>query len=250
VSAYVVIDFSQVAEPSAPQPKKPRRDKLTRSRETLPNTALERLLPSIAETAPGRGVTYPPELLEAAKATFTASGGNVAEVARVHNIPPTSVTRLAAKHDWLVYGHGVTQGTKARKTRLESLAEVLENRLFQLADAMGVETKEIHDITEKGLGSKYVAPLTQRSSAFSAVFDRYMRVMALLEPELFAQDDDPSNPVAAKIRQRQHRDALGGVDGVDRRMAELAGRIAVSAMQALEESRELPDVVEAEVVDE
>ena len=249
MTAYVTIDFSRVAEPDAPQPAKPRRNKMTRSAKPV-GTELDRILPAVNEVAPGQGVTLPPELLESAKATFTASGGNIAEVSRVHNLEAATVTRLAAKHDWPVYGHGTSMIEKARKTRLTTLADVLENRLFQLADAMGIETKEVTDITEKGLGSKFVAPLTQRSSAFAAVFDRYMRVMALLEPDIFGHDDDPSNPVAARLRQRQNRDALGGVDGVDRRLAEFAARVAVTAVEASREGQLLPaEIIDAEVVE-
>lgn len=239
---FVTIDFSRVDQ-EGPRDEA-RRDKLTRSRESVATTEIA--LPDVNEAAPGRGRYFPPELLEAAKATFTASGGNIAEVARAHDLAPSAVTRLAAKHEWPIYGRGNNSAELGRKTRLENLATVLENRLFQLADAMGVETKEIHDITEKGLGSKFVAPLTQRSSAFSAVFDRYMRVMTLLEPELFGQDDDPSNPVAAKLRQRANQDALGGVDGIDRRIADIAARAAVTAL----EHRDRPgagDVIDAEV---
>lgn len=242
---HIVIDFSRVEEADAPRPAAVRRDKLTRSREELASTDLA--LPDINVVAPGRGITLPEEKLEAAKATFTASGGNISEVARTHDLTTDSVKMLAAKHNWPVYGHGTTLVERQSKTRLANLAQVLENRLFQLADAMGVETKEVHDITEKGLGSKYVAPLTQRSSAFSAVFDRYMRVMALLEPEVFGHDDDPANPVAAKLRARANQDALGGVDGIDRRMAEFAARVAVSAVQAAQEGQALPtEIIDVE----
>jgi len=242
LSATITIDFAKVEEPERPRPSS-RRDKLTRSRQDVSDAGPA--LPDINDVAPGVGLSLPPDLIEAAKATFTASGGNVAEVVRVHELTPETVKRLAAKNDWPVYGSGTSIAERSRKTRLETLATTLENRLFQLADAMGVETKDVYDITEKGLGSRYVAPLTQRSSAFSAVFDRYMRVMALLEPELFGQDDDPSNPVAAKIRQRNQRDALGGVDGVDRQLADFAARVAVSAVQASQDGQALP----AEIID-
>jgi len=248
LSAFITIDFSRVADPDGPQPAAARRDKLTRSRETLPLTALEKLLPSVEEAAPGSGVTYPPEMLEAAKATFTSSGGNVAEVSRVHNLHTATVTRLAAKHEWPVYGHGTSVESKSKRTKLMTIAGVLENKLFQLTDAMGIEKKQLLDVTEKGLNSQYVAPLNQRSTAFSAVFDRYMRVMAILEPELFAADDDPSNPVAAKIRQKQHRDALGGVDGVDRRMADFAARVAVATLDAVQRPG-AGEVIDAEVIE-
>lgn len=233
----ITLDFSRVDEIP--------RDKMSRSRTELPREELARLLPAVNDAAPGQGVSLPQERIEAAKATFIATGGNVAEVARCHDLTPGAVTKLAHEHDWPVYGEGMTSAEKSRKSRLLNLADLLENRLFQLADAMGVEKKDIEDITEKGLQSVYVAPLTQRSSAFSAVFDRYMRVMALLEPELFGNDDDPSNPVAARIRQRNQRDSLGGADGVDRQMAEFAARVAVATVQA----REAMQRGQAEVID-
>lgn len=248
MSDFITIDFSRVDDPP------PRRDKLTRSRkEIVPSTApndVEQFLPTPEEAAPGWERPLPSEQLEAAKATFIASGGNISETARTHKLTPNRVTQLAARDNWPVYGHGTTLVEKQRRTRLTILADTLENKLFQLADAMGVETKEVADITEKGLGSRYVAPLTQRSSAFSAVFDRYMRVMALLEPEVFGHDDDPSNPVSARLRQRKNLDALGGVDGIDRRMAEFAARVAVTAVQASKENEELPEsITEAEIVE-
>lgn len=239
---------ARAEEQSAPA----QRDKMSRARQELPYVplasqdpeAVSAALPDVAEVAP-QGTPLPPELLEAAKATFTATGGNIAEVARTHDLTPAKVTRLAAQHDWPVYGEGATAAERSRRTRLVNLANLLERQLFELAGAMGVETKHLEDITEKGLGSKYVAPLTQRSSAFSAVFDRYMRVMTLLEPELFGGDDDPSNPVAAKLRQRKERDSLGGVDGVNRQLAEFAARVAVGTVEAVEASR----TAEPEVID-
>lgn len=256
MAAYITLDFSKLSGPGSNAPAKP--TKLTRSRKDLkqavedsPRTDLESL-PDINDTAPGtHGPQIPLEQVEAAKATFVASGGNISEVARTHNMTASKVVSLANKHAWPVYGQGFTSAEKSRKTRLMVLAEVLENKLFQLADAMGVETKQIDDVTEKGMNSRYVASLTQRSSAFSAVFDRYFRVMALLEPETFGHDDDPSNPVAAKIRQRRNRDALGGVDGIDKRMADFAARVAVSAIEASKEGSSLPaEIMDAEVVDD
>lgn len=243
MSDYITVDFSRVENP--PQ----RRDKLTRSRKQV-GTSVEKKLPDVNEVAPGNESYFPDEQLEAIKATFTASGGNIAETARTHSLDTKRVTALAAEHNWPVYGHGTTLVEKQRRTRLTILADTLENKLFQLADAMGVETKAVDSMVEKGYGSKYVAPLTQRSSAFSAVFDRYMRVMALLEPEVFGHDDDPSNPVASRLRQRKNLDALGGVDGIDRQMAEFAGRVAASAVKATQEGEQLPEsVTEAEVVE-
>lgn len=231
MSNYVTIDFSQVEDPEVP-----RRDRLQRAR-TEPKVEEQPNLPSVADVSP-RGTPLEDDLLEAMKATFVRSGGNVSMVARTHNVTPKKVTDLAAEYDWPVYGQGTTHGEAIRKTRLENLAQILEDQLFEMASSLGVESKQIDDITEKGMGSKYVAPLTQRSSAFSALFDRYMRVMTLLEPEVFGHDDDPSNPVAAKMRQKKERDALGGVDGVNRQLAEFAARVAVGTVEAMEQRQE------------
>lgn len=188
-----------------------------------------------------------PALLEAAKATFVATGGNIAEVARQHDLDPSAVTRLAATHDWPVYGHGVAHSDKARKTKLERLGNLLEAQVLGMAASLGVEEKDIEDFAEKGKGSAFVATLSQRSSAFSALFDRYMRVMTLIHPEVFGADDDPSNSAAAKLRRKAHNDALGGVDGINRQMADFAARLAVGVMDEMR-SREAT-VIDVEATD-
>lgn len=251
----ITIDFSRVGDESElfeQERYAHRAAKREAQRERLENTPLfeenpevvSQMLPSVADTAP-QWTPLPPELVEAAKATFTASGGNVSEVCRVHDLSPVKVLQLASTYEWPVYGEGVSSAERSRRGRLEQLAKTLEKRLYEMADSLGVERKQIDDVTEKGLGSQYVAPLNQRSSAFGSIFDRYMRVMALLEPELFAADDDPSNPVAAKVRQKQQRDSLGGVDGVNRQLAEFAARVAVGTVSAMEAER----TRDAEVID-
>lgn len=244
----VTIDFSRVADEAdiarVSESYRKQTENRARTRQRLESTPLfeenpelvSKMLPSVADTAP-QGTPLPPELIEAAKATFTASGGNISEVCRVHDLSPAKVLQLASTYEWPVYGEGVSSAERSRRGRLEQLAKTLEKRLYEMGDSLGVERKAIDDVTEKGLGSQYVAPLNQRSSAFGAIFDRYMRVMALLEPELFAGDDDPSNPVAAKIRQKQQRDSLGGVEGVNRQLAEFAARVAVGTVSAMENER-------------
>lgn len=186
-----------------------------------------------------------PAKLEAAKATFTASGGNLATVARTHDMAPDVVKRLAAKHDWPVYGDGYASSEKTRKTKLENLADALERRMTAMLDALEVETKDLEQFADKQQWSKYVSSLSQRSSAFNAVFDRWMRVMTLLEPETFGGDTDPSNHAAAKIRQKAHEDALGGVDGINRQLADFAARVAVGVVDHMGRR----DEVSGEIVD-
>lgn len=170
--------------------------------------------------------------LERMKATFAASGGNLSEVARVHGVDARQVGKLAVKHDWPVYGVDLLDTEKTRKTRLIALADALEQQIFTLAEALGVERKALDDPTDRGLNSVYVASLSQRSGAFSAVFDRWMRVMALIEPETFAADDSPSGALA---RQRAAGpDALGGVDGVNRQLADFAVRLGVGIARELQ----------------
>lgn len=240
MASYVTIDFSQVEDPEPPKGRdkktRARADRLVRSRAE-PKVEEQPALPEVADVAT-QGTPLSDDLIEAMKATFVRSGGNIAMVARTHNMTPKKVTDLAAQYDWPVYGQGATHGEAIRKTRLENLAQILEDQLFEMAQSLGVEQKAIEDITEKGMGSRYVAPLTQRSSAFSALFDRYMRVMTLLEPEVFGHDDDPSNPVAAKLRQKKEHDALGGVDGVNRQLAEFAARVAVGTVEAMEQRQD------------
>lgn len=243
-----VIDFSK-AEP--PQEE----GRLRRSR--MPDIPLasesrgivQQMLPTPKDLGWDKGeLQIPPDLLEAAKATFTATGGNISKVAAEHDLAPKMVSRLAARYDWPVYGEGYTPQEKSRKTRLERLASTIEGQLQDMAEAMGVETKDLGAITQHGMESKYVAPLSQRSTAFSALFDRYMRIMTLLEPELFGADDDPSNPVAAKLRQKANQDALGGVEGINRQMADFAARVATGVMDhmASRSAGEIIDVAENE----
>lgn len=186
-----------------------------------------------------------PAKLEAAKATFTASGGNLSTVARTHDLAPDVVKKLAAKHDWPVYGDGFASSEKTRKTKLENLAEVLEQQMTEMLRSLKVETKEVEDFADKQRWSEYVSTLSQRSSAFNALFDRWMRVMTLLEPETFGGDTDPSNHAAAKIRQKAHEDALGGVDGINRQLADFAARVAVGVVDHMGRR----DEISGEVVD-
>lgn len=186
-----------------------------------------------------------PAKLEAAKATFTASGGNLAVVARTHDLAPNVVKKLAAKHDWPVYGDGYASSEKTRKSKLENLAQALEDQMTDLLGSLKVETKGVEEFADKQKWSEYVATLSQRSSAFNAVFDRWMRVMTLLEPETFGGDLDPSNHAAAKIRQKAHEDALGGVDGINRQLADFAARVAVGVVDHMGRR----DDVSGEIVD-
>lgn len=192
----------------------------------------------------GPGVDLPAAKLEAMKATFVASGGNLSEVARTHDVSPDKVMKLAQAYDWPVYGAGYSSAEKSRKTRLENLAVLLEQQVFDLASSLAVEKKELDELNEKGLNSRFVASLSQRSQAFSTVFDRYMRVMTLLEPETFGADD---NAVAARVRAEASPDALGGVDGVNRMLADFAARVSVGVVKGLQERNE--EVVRADVID-
>ena len=249
--SHVVVDFSVLDEQPPAEPALPPELRPQTGREAgeLPRTALESVMPALNEAAPV-GTRLNETLLEAAKATFTASGGNIAEVSRQHGIKPQTVARLAAQRGWPVYGDGASAREKSRRTTLKRLADMLEEQMFDLGTALGVERKELEDVVRNGTGSQYVAPLNQRSQAFSVVFDRYMRVMALLEPELFGNDLDSSNPVAARAR-RENPDAPGGLDGIDRRMADFAARVAVATLDAQARQHDTHDaeVVDAEVVE-
>ena len=165
--------------------------------------------------------------LEAMKAMYTASGGHLAEVARAFSVTPDIVRTMAGKHRWPVYGDGLSSATKSRKTRLEGLATRLEEQMYEMLDSMGVERKDVDARSDKGLASAYVASLSQRNAAFGSLFDRYMRVMAILEPETFAADDDPSNHAARRMRDQGHD---RGLNKVNRELAEFFGRGIVAGL--------------------
>lgn len=175
----------------------------------------------------------PREKKEAIKATFISSGGNISQCVREHDVTYQMVVKLAEKEDWPVYGGGTTSAEKGNKTRLIRLQSQLEAKMLALLGSMEVEKKQIDDIVEKRSMSKYVEPLASRNSAFKTVFDSWMRVSTLLEPEIYGYDGGNTNHVARNMRASGHPDALGGVEGVNREIADFLGRVAVGMADEL-----------------
>lgn len=197
-------------------------------------------------------VAVPPDQAEAIRATYVSNGGNVAMVARVHDVAPRVIATLASEQDWPVYGDGDTHSDKSRKTRLRNMHDKLEQRVNDLLESMEVETKAREDIAEKGVNSKYVAALSQRSGAFKNAFDAYVRVGAMLMPELY---DRASQPMSANGLRRNS----GGVEGVNREIEDFIARVSVGlaneivrqdrGQQALDATRPAANVITIEPED-
>lgn len=167
--------------------------------------------------------------IEGIKAAFVRTGGNLAQVAREFSTSPARVKSLALKNGWTLYGRAKSSHEKASTSRLQALSQSLEAKLYELLASLEVETKEYHDVTKDGLNSQYVANLASRNSAFKDVFDRYMRVQALLEPEVFGEDKNS----AARLAQQKasSSDGLGGVEGVNRQITALIAGVVVTEDQ-------------------
>jgi hypothetical protein len=181
--------------------------------------------------------------IEGIKAAFVRTGGNLAQVAREFSTSPARVKSLALKNGWTLYGRAKSSHEKASTSRLQALSQSLEAKLYELLASLEVETKEYHDVTKDGLNSQYVANLASRNSAFKDVFDRYMRVQALLEPETFGEDKNS----AARLAQQkaQSADGLGGVEGVNRQITALIAGVVVTEDQVSKP----PDMEAAQVIE-
>ena len=181
--------------------------------------------------------------IEGIKAAFVRTGGNLAQVAREFSTSPARVKSLALKNGWTLYGRAKSSHEKASTSRLQALSQSLEAKLYELLASLEVETKEYHDVTKDGLNSQYVANLASRNSAFKDVFDRYMRVQALLEPEVFGEDKNS----AARLAQQKasSSDGLGGVEGVNRQITALIAGVVVTQDQVSKP----PDMEAAQVIE-
>jgi len=181
--------------------------------------------------------------IEGIKAAFVRTGGNLAQVAREFSTSPARVKSLALKNGWTLYGRAKSSHEKASTSRLQALSQSLEAKLYELLASLEVETKEYHDVTKDGLNSQYVANLASRNSAFKDVFDRYMRVQALLEPETFGEDKNS----AARLAQQKasSSDGLGGVEGVNRQITALIAGVVVTEDQVSKP----PDMEAAQVIE-
>lgn len=197
--------------------------------------AVEKALKEGDKLPRGSHVKLPKEVIEGAKAAFIASGGNLSEVASLYDLTPEAVLRLASQEEWPVYS-GSTKVTESKsKGQLTILRDKLWRRLETMLDAMDVEKKAKNDIVQYRAYSEYVEPLASRSSAFKTLMDQYMRVSTLLEPELFVDDPDSSNFHA---RTARGQDYPGGIEGVNREMADFLSEVVVGIADKINE-REL-----------
>lgn len=179
--------------------------------------------------------TLPPEIVEGAKAAFIATGGNISEVASMYDLAPQAVFELAKAEEWPVYG-GSTKVVEARgRAQLIILRDKLWARIENVLNALDIETKQKRDIVQHRMQSVYVEPLASRNSLFKNLMDQYMRVQTLLEPEFFSNDPDGSNFHARKAREEQY---AGGIEGVNREMADFFSQVVVGIADKLKE-REL-----------
>lgn len=179
--------------------------------------------------------------IEGARATYVATGGNVSETARYHDLPASTVQRLSVDLEWPVYG--TESAEKGHRQHMRKVMGKLEENMLELADSLGVERKEKHQIAtmSKRELSVYLEPLSSRHSAFKTVFDAWMRLGAVMYPEDFAKDPDPANWKAQEARE-QVRDLalLGGLAGIKRGMEDVLANHFVPGMP--DRDREIIDV--------
>ena len=181
----------------------------------------------------GMEVKLPPEVIEGAKAAWTASGGNTSEVAALYDLTPESVVRLASQENWPIY-NGTTKLSESKsRGQLKSLQAKLWNRIESVLDSIDIEEKAKEDITQHRLNSQYVEPLASRSSAFKVLMDQYMRVSTLLEPELFSEDPDPSN-----FHANRARNSPSNVKEVNREIADFFSQVVVGIHDRVTEKAE------------
>jgi len=240
----IVIDFSKAVPPEQqPDPRvEPPSQADSSSSNSNPSS------PSVESTQAGE-IQQPldrpvaDDEIEGIKAAFVRTGGNLAQVAREFSTSPARVKSLALKNGWTLYGRAKSSAEKSSTSRLQALSQSLEAKLYELLASLEVETKEYHDVTKDGLNSQYVANLASRNSAFKDVFDRYMRVQALLEPEVFGEDKNS----AARLAQQKASspDGLGGVEGVNRQITALIAGVVVTEDQVSKP----PDMEAAQVIE-
>lgn len=194
----------------------------------------------------GTKLDQQPERYEDAKTAYAATYGNASRAARLVGLHPDTLRQYAARDNWPTTPTPAqrpkTSAEKATRSRIQHMADLLEAKLYSTIDSLVIEDKQRQDIADKGLMSEYVAPLSQRSNAFKTIFDAWMRLKTILEPEQFGYDDARNNPHAARL-QRQ-KELMGGVEGVERQLAGFFAGINLAAGA----SRESVAYVDAEVV--
>lgn len=171
-----------------------------------------------------RGVRLPPEVIEHVKSSYIATGGNVSEVSALYDLTPEAVVRLAVQEGWTLYGGSHKALEPQSRNRLKSLQEKLWYKIEAFLDSMEVEDKDKNDIVQHRLQSKYVEALSNRNSAFKNLMDQYMRIGAILEPELYGLDPEGSTAAHARARGEYHP---GGIEGVNREIANFFAEVVV-----------------------
>lgn len=206
--------------------------------------AVEQALEEGNSVPRGREVSLPEELIESAKSSFIASGGNISEVASLYDLTPEAVLRLASQENWPVYGGGTKAIESKSKAQLTSLQIKLWHKIEYMLNALDVEKKHKEDIVQYRVHSEYVEPLASRSSAFKVLMDQYMRVSTLLEPEVFANDPDGANYHARAARGESYP---GGIEGVNREMADFLGQVVVGIADRIKdkELKGYGDIIDA-----
>lgn len=233
----IIVDFRDI-----PDPPEEKRD--VRFAAELLSASMPEVDPTDYDDRPVAN-----DEIESIKATFVKTSGNIAETARQHKTSPARVKSLSLRNGWTLYGTAKDSHEKASTTKLRALAESLEHKMYELLGSLEVETKELADPTKDGLNTHYIASLSARNTAFKDVFDRYMRVQALLEPETFGEDKGGSNSVARFARMDGHPDALGGVEGINRQITALiAGIVVTEDHVRTPPEYEATDVIEVEDV--
>lgn len=218
----------------------PSNHSLTRHVIELPdiNSSRAETRAAVEEALEGSGLAnqatfkLPDDVMEGAKSTFIATGGNVSEVAALYDLTPESVVRLAARENWPVYGGGTKVIQGKSKSQLLTLQTTLWRKLESMLDSLEVEQKKKDDIVQHRYNSMYVEPLSARSSAFKSLMDQYMRISTILEPELFSADPDDTNYTARKARSQTHP---GGIEGVNREMADFFAQVVVGVADKIKE---------------
>lgn len=196
---------------------------------------LEKSLSDGSRIERSTSLDLPPEIIEGAKAAFTATGGNLSEVASLYDLAPTAVLKLATEESWPVYGGSVKAVEARSRQQLIILRDKLWARIERTLDTLEIETKAKTDIVQHRTNSEYVEPLASRNSTFKTLMDQYMRISTLLEPELFANDPDGSNFHARKAREDNHP---GGIEGVNREIADFFSEVVVGIADKIKD-REL-----------
>ena len=222
--------FEDESPPTSQKSDRPRMDRQT---VTLPQieastdktrAAVEEALETGARTPKGSSVKLPSDLIESVKAAFTSTGGNISKVAAMYDLTPEAVMRLAAQEEWAVYEGSNDALDSASKGQLQSLKDRLWKRIEHFLDSIEVEEKQKYDIVQYRTESRYVEPLAARNSTFKVLMDQYMRVGAILEPELYGADPDGANYNARRAREEQYP---GGIEGVNREMADFLSQVVV-----------------------